>query len=235
MSANATVTNVCLRADAILWDAYSACTAGGAAAFRIGRLLFPLIRGGQPGDVRVSEQEARFAFLESVCHAGLLYTVEAPTQETYQFTGNTDQSAQTDLAVHSSDGADKYCNVEFKAKGLSESAQNSFHIYKDFEKLLREPYSGVWYHLLESVNNSTINELITVMNREIAAVYAKFPEHIHSPWLSVHICVLRHGFSLHIEAPTNGGVSLPHVDMKVTRDAISTVSGLNGWALSRRP
>ena len=48
------------------------------------------------------------------------------------------------------------CNVEFKAQGASSSAKDKSSIYKDVQKLLREPVWGLWFHLLNSVNNSTI-------------------------------------------------------------------------------
>ena len=70
----------------------------------------------------MSEQEARFAFVESLSRAPLLYSVEAPTEKLYQFTGSTPMSAQTDLAVHDRNGQ-RICNVEFKAKGVSRSRE----------------------------------------------------------------------------------------------------------------
>ena len=97
-----------------------------------GRLVFPQYRDKR---LRVSEQEARFAFIEALCQGPLRYSVEAPTSKLYSFSGKTPRSGQTDLQVH---GVSEIgiCNVEFKA-----SAQKK-GVYKDVQKLLREPVWG---------------------------------------------------------------------------------------------
>ena len=69
------------------------------------RLLFPRYRKDEDCEkakLRVSEQEARFAFVEALCKGGKFrYSVETPTDKLYRFTGETKEvSAQTDLTVY---------------------------------------------------------------------------------------------------------------------------------------
>jgi len=163
----------CKRADICLWDAHTKSVQSRFGVPGAGHLVFPQYRGKRGSSLRVSEQEARFAFVEALCQGSLWYSVEAPTCKLYQFTGKTPLSAQTDLAVHDENGS-RFCNVEFKAKGVSSSAQNHFAIYKDLQKLLREPVWGLWFHLLESINNSTINGLLAVMGKQIDEVQRRF-------------------------------------------------------------
>lgn len=188
----------------------------------------------------MSEQEARFAFLESLSRVPLLYSVEAPTKKLYQFTGKTPLSAQTDLAVHDENGQ-QICNVEFKAKGVSISAGKHFPIYKDLQKLLREQVWGLWFHLLESVNNSTINNLLSVMAEQICKVRQEYRGDIGSPGLTIHICVLQHGFSVQrdvIVRSDSGLISdelrrLLHLGLSVSRSELLGVEDQNGWRLHR--
>ena len=169
-SAHAELKTICTNTDDVLWAAFERSSRGDGTGCDNGKLLFPSYRDGS---LRVSEQEARFAFAEGLRSATLSYSVEAPTSKRYQFSGQRQQSAQSDLAVHDASGT-RICNVEFKAKGLSPSASNHFPIYKDLQKLLREPQWGLWFHVLESVNNSTINNLLKVMATEINKVRLQF-------------------------------------------------------------
>jgi len=169
-----------------------------------------------------------------------MYSVEAPTTKAYQFSGETPLSAQTDLAVYDERGI-RICNVEFKAKGVSLSAQRHFHIYKDMQKLLREPVWGLWFHLLESTDNSTINNVLSVMSKQIAEVHHKFGKDVESPGLTIHICVLEHGFSLQRDTTIQSARITTdaelnehlHVDLRVSRSALVEVQDLNGWDLHR--
>lgn len=220
------------RADTILWDAYarsSGCPPGGPGS---GRLVFPRYRDGS---VRVSEQEARFAFVEALCQGPLRYSVEVPTSKLYTFKGKTPLSAQTDLQVHDVDGSG-ICNVEFKAKGVSSSAQNNFQIYKDLQKLLREPVWGLWFHLLEGVDNLTINKFLDVMTKQIGEVQRDFGKDIQTPGLTLHVCVLRHGLSLQkdMSLSSSGAINTAELEpphLCVSRYELIKAHDLNGWNL----
>jgi len=169
-----------------------------------------------------------------------MYSVEAPTSKLYQFTGKSPLSAQTDLAVHDEDGV-RICNVEFKAKGVRPSAEKHFPIYKDLQKLLREPMWGLWFHLLEAVNNSTINDLLSVMAEQVERVRREFEGDVESPGLTIHVCVLHHGFAVQRDLAfvTDGGLSDEelrarlHLDLNVSRSQLLAVGNANGWDLHR--
>ncbi len=229
------ISEACKRTDCGLWDAYvrsawrSQTHESGA-----GRLIFPRDRGDA---LRVSEQEARFAFVEALFQGPLRYAVEAPTSKLYSFSGKTPLSAQTDLQVHGANEIGGICNVEFKAKGVSPS-RNNCSIYKDVQKLLREPVWGLWFHLLESTDNSTINKFLNVMAQQLGKVQDKFGKDVEAPGLTLHVCVLRHRFSLQkdVPLPISDAELARHlrVDLHVSRSELIEERDLNGWDLIRR-
>ncbi|MCI5125073.1 MAG: hypothetical protein D3925_11500, partial [Candidatus Electrothrix sp. AR5] len=100
----------CSRADTRLWAAFMRSQQDNVSDSRKEKLVFPKYRDGS---LRVSEQEARFAFVEALRLGPLLYSVEAPTSKIYTFTGDSELSAQTDLAILDATMA-RICNVEFK-------------------------------------------------------------------------------------------------------------------------
>ena len=232
------ISDACRLADTILWDAYARSTKSPCVS-NAGRLVFPQYRNKNKS-LRVSEQEARFAFVEALCQGPLGYAVEAPTDKLYTFTGQTSLSAQTDLQVH---GVSQIgiCNVEFKKGGVTSSAKNLSSIYKDLQKLLREPRWGLWFHLLESIDNSTINNFLDVMAQQIGEVQNDFQD-VDTPGLTIHVCVLRHGFSLQKDVPfsPSGGINNAELNrhlriaLCVSRSELIDVHVLNGWNLIRR-
>ena len=229
------ISKACKRADIRLWDAYTRSVGGQPVDSGAGRLVFTQYRDK---GLRVSEQEARFAFVEGLAQGVLRYSVEAPTSKLYSFSGKTPLSAQTDLQLRDESGS-SICNVEFKAKGVSSSAQDNFSIYKDVQKLLREPLWGLWLHLLEGIDNSTIDKFLDVMVRQIVKVQQDFESDVETPGLSLHICVLRHRFSLHkdLTLPPGGVIDIVElarqlsVDLHVSRRELREVTNLNGWGL----
>jgi len=232
------LSQACKVADTHLWDAHGRSASGDFRGTWPGRLVFPKYHGERTGPLRVSEQEARFAFVDGLSSGTFLYAAEAPTSKLFQFTGNKGLSAKADLALYAQDGQ-RTCNVEFKAKGVSPAAKSHFPIYKDFQKLLREPVWGLWFHLLESVNNSTISGLLKVMADEISNVQRGYAGDIESPGLTVHVCVLQHQFSLHkdLASAPDGGVEMEalgqqlSVDLLVSKSKLRKVEELNGWEL----
>ena len=229
------ISEACKHTDCGLWDAYvrsawRSQTHGSGA----GRLIFPRYRGKA---LRVSEQEARFAFVEALCQGPLRYSVEAPTSKLYSFSGKRRLSAQTDLQVHGTNEIGGICNVEFKAKGISPSSRNQFQIYKDVQKLLREPVWGLWFHLLEGTDNSTIKHFLNVMTEQIGRVQRDFKD-VDAPGLTLHVCVLRYRFSLQKDVllPISDAELARHlrVDLHVSRSELIEERDLNGWDLLRR-
>ena len=230
--ADSAIQSACARADRGLWEAFAARAEDGFGERRgTSRLKFPRYRGGR---VRVSEQEARFAFVEGLADGELFYSVETPTEKLYSFSGTKEMSAQTDLTLYRGNG-DRLCNIEFKAKGFRKARAQHGPVRKDLQKLLREDCWGVWYHVLEAVDNSTIAELLGVIGDGIVQVRDEFSQDLGSPGLLIHICVLRQGFSLErtIDLASPPVQSEMRVDIEVSRSELVATPDLNGWSLSR--
>ena len=88
---------ICSETDERLWGAYNRSIGEEFQSQYDSNLIFPEYSGRQNGAIRVSEQEARFAFTESLSATPFFYSVETPTEEEYRFTGSKAMSAQTDL------------------------------------------------------------------------------------------------------------------------------------------
>ena len=228
------VSQVCMLTDRIMWDAYDRSKDNHRRS-STGCLEFSRRRDKV---IRVSEQEARFAFVESLCQENLRYSVEVPTTKRYRFEGESgnEQSAQTDLQVRDwiKNGI---CNVEFKAKGITPKASCDTikPIYKDVEKLMREPVWGLWFHLLEPVNRSTIPNLLCVIAEQIAKVKEVYTD-IDAPGLTIHICVLKGKFSLQKDVPlclTDADLAKHlFVEYRVSNGRLTKDRNLNGWSLT---
>jgi hypothetical protein len=119
-------------------------------------LVFP---DRNPGEARISEQEARVLWCREVeKRNGYYYAIEAPTTETYIQQSNarkTDRPirARTDAALYkeSRGKLKRVANVEFKSKQPSPQ-----QIQKDVEKLFREQLIGNWFHVLERTNRRSV-------------------------------------------------------------------------------
>lgn len=238
------ISSQCRRTDRLLWEAYARSGAQSDITDRC-RLLFPPER--EKEELRVSEQEARFAFVEALCTGGQFrYSVETPTGKTYKFTGKHEESAQTDLTLYDLDTTSRLCNVEFKAGGKSMKGGRAdeahvFPIFKDVLKLMREPVWGLWFHLLESTDNSTITNFLEVIRKGIGEVRAgKYKDDIETDGLTIHVCVLKHGFSLQKDVPLDLDDSELerhlHFDLRVSREELldKPKPKLNGWKLNKR-
>ena len=225
------VSKVCMLTDRILWDAYDRSKECHPRSGP-GSLEFTRRRDKS---IRVSEQEARFAFVESLCQENLRYSVEDPTTKLYRFSGETGnaQSAQTDLQVREW-SRNNVCNVEFKSGGITPKANNKERIYKDVEKLLREPRCGLWFHLFEGVKRATIPNFLCVITEQVARVKEAYTD-IDAPGLTIHICVLREKFSLQKNVPLcfKDADLAEHlrVEYRVSNKRLTKDRNLNGWCL----
>lgn len=138
------------------------------------RLIVPAYSGGES---RVSEQEARFAFVEALSGTSVYYSVETPTKGKYCFKGTSgnERSAQTDLTLYVANGGqlNHWVNVEFK-KGNAPDAE----IMKDIEKLIKEqslcPIIGNWFHLLENADRGTFNSLFGKLEKAMRQQLQKY-------------------------------------------------------------
>ena len=139
----------------------------------VSRLVFPRKSAQSGGDIRVSEQEVRFIFVEELVKYlatpdgeewDVHYSVETPTVHNYAFPKNakpihygTDKqgrSANIDLTIHDNTGM-RVALIEFK-HGHDFQAMN-----KDFLKLAKEPDAKYRYFigLLSSSDNTTVTRL----------------------------------------------------------------------------
>ena len=234
------ISRICGLTDCLLWEEYARSASQSNDPDRC-RLLFPRYRkkkdGKEKEDLRVSEQEARFVFVEALCTDGQFrYSVETPTDKRYQFKGKKKAiSAQTDLTVYDLERC-RLCNVEFKAGGISARAKSKDPIFKDVQKLMREPVWGLWFHLLESTESKTITELLKVIREGICKVRSEFEcKCLASPGLTIHVCVLKQGFSLQKSVSLCEAERNLHLDcLHVSREELLKVKNLNGWKLYRR-
>ena len=108
--------------------------------------------------------------------------------------------------------------------------------------MLCEPVWGFWFHLLESGGESTINKFLRVMVEQAGKVRKESnnrnePDHkIESPGLTLHICVLKHEFSLqkNILFPFSEAEfdSQLNVNLQGSVKELEQVRELNGWKLN---
>jgi|GEM_PF-618502 len=132
------------------------------------RIIFPLYHNDtDEGKERISEQEARFLFIQELTksYEDVFYSVETPTLKNYIFskklnkkddslpkvadTGGT--SASTDSSIYNDDIQKPSYNIEFKAHNVSQK-----NITKDILKLIAEDSNGLFFHLLENVDDKTL-------------------------------------------------------------------------------
>ncbi|QOY34778.1 hypothetical protein AWH56_018915 [Anaerobacillus isosaccharinicus] len=125
------------------------------------RLILPSIN-----DVaRISEQEARVLCTSILNSTSYYYSIETPTENSYQFTGNYALKTRSDLSIYEIDMGNtfnKIVNVEFKAHNPEAS-----NIKKDIEKLIREDVVGNWFHLFKNMDSGTFS---SVFNKFIQAI-----------------------------------------------------------------
>ncbi len=117
------------------------------------RLILPKKRSGE---IRISEQESRILYCGLLNTLNYYYSIETPTEEVYQQTGKTSQSASSDLSLYDYDGKDfkKVANVEFKAHNPDKE-----QIRKDIEKIIKEGITGNWFHTLKNIDRGTLPSL----------------------------------------------------------------------------
>lgn len=140
---------------------------GAGISSRQSRIIFPVKRDGE---VRISEQELKFVFVEQLnleIKKGwdVFYSVETPTKDTYRFSNvdmpksdSTGLSANFDLVIHDRNFK-RIALIEFKANNPSK-----YGYQKDFVKLnnSKEYGDGVlryFIELVKSASDRTISSL----------------------------------------------------------------------------
>ncbi|MBC8344147.1 MAG: hypothetical protein H8E61_09215 [Bacteroidetes bacterium] len=134
-----------------------------------GKLTFPSYsKSHRDGEVRISEQELRFAYTAVLERSGIYqpyyYSVETPTENLFSFSNEKSlgRSAMSDLSLYERNETakdkkeqyEKVCNIECKALNPHKES-----IRKDIKKLIIEKETGVWGHLLINQDRETLPEL----------------------------------------------------------------------------
>jgi len=228
---NESLKAIIKQTDMLLWNSYHASLNSQYDALNT-RLIFPK---SASKSIRVSEQEARFIFSNQLNNSPFLFSVETLTQQGYQQKGKNKTGARTDLTIYSGTGK-RILNVEFKAGTISPRAKTKFPISKDIQKMLHEENNGLWFHILESVNNSTIKNLFGTFKESILEYINESPDAIKNKNIIFHICVLKHKFSLQRELKLEINEELENnldeffnVDYRVSRDNLKSFSNDQGW------
>lgn len=138
------------------------------------RLIFPrywVTEEGKrvEGEVRVSEQELRFMFVEELnkyCDAhpewDVFYSVETPTSNSYRLTGDGYQSGCIDLCIHDKDFK-RVALIEFKALNPSahDHAKDAFKLKHELEGELR-----YFIEIVKSHNCKTSDSIVRKLNED---------------------------------------------------------------------
>ena len=144
-------------------------------------LLFPMKRDNSR---RISEQESKILITQWLTGHGVNYSIETPTRNAYQQSGQAGMSARIDVTVYgSSPSADRRLNMELKAGTSSLEAYR-----KDFEKLLCEGVPGLWFHTLESASEGAWRSI----ENKMAESFSRLGTHADAAQHTVHFafCVL---------------------------------------------
>ena len=139
----------------------------------ISRLVFPQKRDEQ---VRVSEQELRFLFVELFSKKcddsnNYYYSVETPTKSENCFSGDTEMSARLDMTIHDKSGK-RICLIEFKNNsGTPESHWKDFvKLAKDFNEL-KDPQCLCYFVSIAKASDGG-----TIQNGKGEGIVRKFEE-----------------------------------------------------------
>jgi hypothetical protein len=136
------------------------------------------------GILRVSEQESKILITQWLQLHGVPYSIETPTAQRYQQSGQAELSARIDVTVYSSrSAADRLMNLELKAGSPSLEA-----FRKDFEKLLREGIPGLWFQTLESASDATWRAMSTKIAEALERLGPHSERAQHTIWFA--FCVL---------------------------------------------
>lgn len=227
------------RTDKLLWESFS-CSEDRSFSQLSDNLIFPRYEDPHRS-LRVSEQEARFAFTKALEGSPFLYSVETPTQRKYLQTGSRETRASFDLSLYNLEGLPQL-NIEFKAGGISTKAKSSLKIRKDLEKLLKDPGYGMWFHLFESVDTHTISKLFQTICRDMSELLCNLGRQVEAKLLIFHVCTLRHRFSLHKvlgikgeNTPLSEVQEFFQIKYDVTRSRLLKILEGNGWNCLHQP
>jgi len=240
---------LCRRTDDILWSSYR--FALGVADAPWPRLMFPL----KGRERRVGEQEARFAFVAALLAdtnaEPWAFAAEVPTRLSYRFaqrgSGVKAQRALTDLALYRHAHDEPALAVEFTSGGRSGKTEIDESIRKDVAAILAEQPDALWFHVVRSVNNATLQGLLGTLDAAILRLSNPFklrdylaPCKIDEPRakkMAFHICVLNPDMTTSIHRVRTYVPGKPERDFctiatTATRTSLEIADG-QGWSVHR--
>ena len=240
---------LCRRTDEVLWS--SDRFAMGAAGAPWPRVMFP-----EKGKVRrVSEQEARFAFVAALlAEPGpepWAFAAEVPTRLSYRFahrgSGEKAQRALTDLALYRHGHDEPALAVEFKAGGRSGKSEVDESIRKDVAKILAERPDALWFHVVRSASSATNQGLLRTLDEAISLLSSPFrlsdylaPGKTVEPRaksIAYHVCVLNPDMTASIHRVLDYVPGKPErdfftIEVTAKRDSLEIADG-QGWDVFR--
>ncbi|HEY5168250.1 MAG TPA: hypothetical protein VIK03_02480 [Thermoleophilia bacterium] len=240
---------LCRRADEILWSSYRFAMEVPGATWP--RVMFP--RKGQVR--RVSEQEARFAFVAALlAESGSepwAFAAEVPTRLSYRFAhrgaGEKAQKALTDLALYRHGHDEPALAVEFKSGGRSGKSEIDESIRKDVAKILAEQPDALWFHVVRSANSATLQGLLRTIDEAISRLSSpiRLSDYLaagkmvepRAKKIAVHVCVLNPEMTASIHRVLDYVPGKPEpdfftIDVVATRDSLELAEG-TGWDVFR--
>lgn len=128
------------------------------------KLIFPEYKHTKNAVTRISEQELRQCFINTLerIKFNLYYSIETPTTERFDFKNGKakhrkvkGRSGNTDLSLYSPKNNILIHEVNIEFKHGNPPINN---VKKDIIKLTNERCSGLYYFLLDSVDNSSLSE-----------------------------------------------------------------------------
>jgi hypothetical protein len=242
---------LCRRTDVLLWESYRFAT--GAAGAVWPRVMFPL--KGQ--ERRVSEQEARFAFVAALlAESGSepwAFAAQVPTRLSYRFahrgSGTKAQRALTDLALYRHGHDEPAVAVEFKSGGRSGRSELDESIRKDVAKILAEQPDALWFHVVRGANSASLQGLLHALDTAISTLSspARLSQYLapgkvvepRAKTIAFHVCILNPGMTASIHrvleyVPGRPAREFFALDATMQEHELEIADG-QGWNLNRGP
>ena len=145
----------------------------------LSRLVFPMYCEQQEFKTRISEQELRFAFVETFnkyCdkkNISLFYSVETPTKGRYSCFAKGDpqesidgRSAEFDLVIYNNE-LERVCFIEFKANNADEHDHKKDFVKLDSETEGNEDVLRYFIELIRSYSEGNERSTIDSLQRKL--------------------------------------------------------------------